>query len=93
MDILAQVAQKIIQEQEKIIGPIALEQAKKVQGLSIDWDKREVKLAGDEKLVLENLVKKYQSLFGRASVEVCKEAVGSVGDKISPTNLPDILKT
>ena len=54
MDILAQVAQKIIQEQEKIIGPIALEQARKVEGLSVDWDKHEVKLSGDEKLVLEN---------------------------------------
>lgn len=92
MDILAQIAQKIIQEQEKIIGPIALEQAKKVEGLSVDWDKHEVKLAGDEKTILENLVKKYQSLFGRASVEVCKEAIGSISDKISPNNLPDILK-
>ena len=92
MDILAQVAQKIIQEQEKIIGPIALEQAKKVEGLSVDWDKHEVKLSGDEKTILENLVKKYQSLFGRASVEVCKEAVGSVSDKISSNNLPDILR-
>ena len=92
MDILAQVAQKIIQEQEKIIGPIALEQAKKVEGLSVDWEKHEVKLAGDEKAILENLVKKYRSLFGRASVEVCKEALGSIPDKIPSTNLPDILK-
>ena len=92
MDIFAQVAQKIIQEQEKIIGPIALEQAKKVEGLSVDWDKHEVTLIGNEKMVLENLVKKYQSLFGRASVEVCKEAVGSVSDKISSNNLPDILR-
>jgi|WetSurMetagenome_2_1015567.scaffolds.fasta_scaffold1455231_1 hypothetical protein len=93
MDILAQIVQKIIQEQEKIIGPIALEQAKQVEGLFVDWEKREVRLAGDEKSVLENLVKKYQSLFGRASVEVCKEAIGSITDKISPNNLPDILKS
>ena len=93
MDILAQIAQKIIQEQEKIIGPIALEQAKQVEGLSVDWGKREVKLEGDEKAVLENLVKKYQSLFGKASIEVCREAVVSVGNKVSPNNLPDILKS
>ena len=92
MDILAQIAQKIIQEQEKIIGPIALEQAKQIEGLSVDWEKREVKLTGDEKIVLENLVKKYQSLFGKASIEVCKEAIGLVSDKVSPKNLPDILK-
>ena len=92
MDILAQIAQKIIQEQEKIIGPIALEQARKVEGLSVDWEKHEVKLAGDEKTILENLVKKYQSLFGRASVEVCKDAAKTVSSK-SPNELPDILKS
>jgi hypothetical protein len=93
MDILAQIVQKIIQEQEKIIGPIALEQAKQVEGLSIDWSTHEVKLIGDEKSVLENLVKKYQSLFGRASVEVCREAARLITNKISPNNLPDILKS
>jgi hypothetical protein len=93
MDILAQIVQKIIQEQEKIIGPIALEQAKQIEGLSVDWERREVKLTGDEKIVLENLVKKYQLLFGKASVEVCKEAVGLVDEKVSPKNLPDILTT
>ena len=92
MDILAQAVEKIIHEQEKIIGPIALEQAKKVQGLSVDWDKREISLAGDEKKVLETLVKQYEMLFGRASIEVCKEAIGSLSDKISQNDLPDILK-
>lgn len=93
MDILAQVVQKIIQEQEKIIGPIALEQAKKVQGLSLDWSKGEVTLSGNEKEILERLVRQYASLFGRASIEVCKEALGSLTDKISPDNLPNILKS
>ena len=89
---LAQVVEKIILEQEKIIGPIALEQAKKVQGLSVDWSKHEVKLEGNEKEILEKLVKQYELLFGRASVEVCKEAVGSITDKASLTDLPEILK-
>ena len=42
MDPLAQVAERIIIEQEKIVGPIALEQARKVQGLFVDWTKHEV---------------------------------------------------
>jgi len=92
MDILAQITQKIIQEQEKIIGPIALEQATQVEGLFVNSGTHEVKLEGDEKKVLENLVKKYESIFGRASLEVCKQAVQSLADKISINNLPDILK-
>ena len=54
MDILGTIAEKIIQEQEKIIGPIALEQARKVQGLNVDMQKHEVKFTGNEKEILEN---------------------------------------
>ncbi len=93
MDVLAQAVERIIVEQEKIIGPIALEQAKKVSGLSVDWPKHEVKLSGDEKTVLEHLVKQYEALFGKASIEVCKEAIEPLSDKLKPEDLPSILKS
>jgi len=93
MDILARITQKIIQEQEKIIGPIALEQAMQVEGLSVNSGNHEIRLEGDERTILENLVKKYESLFGLASLEVCKEAVKSINDKTSLNELPDILKS
>ena len=92
MDILAQAAERIIQEQERIIGPVAVEQASRVQGISLNWSKREVKLEGDEKSVLEKLVKQYAMLFGKASIEACKEAIHPIYGKIPPTDLPDILK-
>ena len=82
MDIFAQIAEKIIKEQEDIVGPVALEQARKVQGLRLDWDKHEVMIEGDKKTILENLVKQYEYLFGRASVEVCKDAVKNLLPKI-----------
>lgn len=91
MDPLSEAAGRIIEEQEKIVGPIALEQAQKVQGLSVDWTKHEVKIVGSEKDVLENLVKKYESLFGKASIEVCKEAIYSMAGKISQNDLPEVL--
>lgn len=90
MDIFAQMAEKIIKEQESIIGPVALEQAKKVSGLNIDWQRHEVEIDGDEKAILEKLVQQYEHLFGRASVEVCKEAIRNM--QISPENLPALLK-
>ena len=77
MDIFAQLTEKIIREQEKIIGPIALEQARKVQGLNIDMQKHEVKFEGNQKEILEDLVEQYKHLFGQASVEVCKDAARS----------------
>ena len=62
----------IIREQEGIIGPVALEQARKVPGLKLDWPKHEVVLEGNKKEIVEKLVEQYEYLFGQASVEVCK---------------------
>lgn len=90
MDIFAQMAVKIIIEQESIIGPVALEQAKKVPGLKVDWQKHEVALGGNEKTILESLVKQYQKLFGQTSIEVCKDAIK--GLQVPADSLPALLK-
>ena len=52
MDIFAKIAEKIIREQEGIIGPVALEQAGKVPGLTLNWPKHEVVLVGDKKEIV-----------------------------------------
>ena len=91
MDILEQAAEKIIEEQEKIIGPIALEQAKKVPGLTVNLQKHEVKIEGDQKEILQKLVEQYQHLFGRASVEVCKDAVRNIIKQVPPDNVPSLI--
>jgi len=92
MDIFAQIAEKIIKEQETIIGPVALEQARKVSGLTINWDKHEVKLEGDKKEIVEKLVEQYEYLFGQASVEVCKDAAKGLLPKIPHYQMPQMLK-
>jgi len=92
MNIFAQLAEKIIQEQEGIIGPIALEQAQKVSGLSLDWSKHEVAMKGDETDILEKLIENYEHLFGRASVEVCRDAVKALLPQIPPEKRPRLLQ-
>ncbi len=91
MDIYAQIAEKIIKEQETIIGPVALEQARKVPGLTIDGDVNAINFNGDKKEIIENLVKKYEELFGRTSIEVCKEAIRSIITPASRDQLPQLL--
>lgn len=91
MDVFAQMVEKIIKEQEAIIGPVALEQARKVPGLSLDWKKHEVKLEGDQKTILEKLVEQYKYLFGQASVEVCKDAVKKLLPQIPQDQIPQML--
>lgn len=91
MDAYAQAINSIIKEQQAIIGPIALEQAKKVSGLQVNSSDN-IKVTGNKKEVLTNLVNQFAKLFGRASIEVCKEAFQPFQDKIPQNEIPDILK-
>ena len=91
MDPYTILVTRIIKEQQAIIGPIALDQAKKVSGLTVT-SVDDVQISGNKKEVLGNLVTQYSKLFGKASVAVCKEAFEPLADKIPPTDVPDILK-
>ncbi len=91
MDPYAQAASRIIKQQQAIIGPIALDQAKHVAGIEFT-NVDEVKITGKGKDVLTNLVNQYAKIFGKASIEVCKEAFASVADKIPANEVPDVLK-
>ena len=92
MDIFGQLAEKIIEEQEHIIGPIALEQARKVHGLKVDWDKHDIQLEGNKTDVVEKLVEQYKDLFGQASVEACKEAVRGIISQVPQNQVPSLLR-
>ncbi len=94
MSDISNIATKIIEEQEAIIGPVALEQARQVSGLKITWDKNkhDVTIDGDSSEVVNNLVKKYQALFGQTSVEVCKDAVASILSSLPSEKVPALLK-
>lgn len=92
MDIYGQIAVRIIQGQEAIIGPVAIEQAQQIENMQVDWSKHEVLISGDEVAALEELVQKYKELFGHISVEVSKEAVGSLVTRVPVNGLPASLK-
>jgi hypothetical protein len=84
------IAEAIVKEQSQVIGPVALQQAHSVEGLEMLGDS--VKITGkDPKKVIEDLVVAYSELFGRASVELSKEAVAELKD-IPKDSLPKVLK-
>jgi hypothetical protein len=91
MDEYSYIVSQIIKEQEAIIGPVALEQARKVAGLEVE-NADTVKISGNAKDVLAHLVEQYAKLFGRASIEICKEAVHDVKTKVAVNDLPEILR-
>jgi len=92
MDIFARLAVNIIKEQESIIGPVALEQARKVPGLKLDFQKKEVAFDGNGKEILEKLVEQYKVIFGQASVEVCKDAVRNIISEVPKDQIPNSLQ-
>lgn len=81
---------RIIQGQEQVIGPLAAINAKKVLGLHILG--QEITTEGNGKQILEDLVNQYAKLFGKASIELCRESILPILDKISPNDIPEILK-
>lgn len=87
-----QMVIQIITEQENIIGPLAVEQAGKVSGLKINWQQKQITISGNEKTVVDSLVKQYEKIFGQASVEICKEVASAFVDKLTKNEIPAILQ-
>ena len=93
MTIFDQISIRIIKEQELIIGPVAWDEAKKVPGLHvINQQKGEVSFDGDGKETVNKLVAQYTRLFGRASSEVCKEAVQDLIVELPKDQVPSSLQ-
>ncbi|MEK7594421.1 MAG: hypothetical protein AAB436_02170 [Patescibacteria group bacterium] len=76
--VFSQMVEKIIAQQEVIIGPVAVEQAQQVKSLKIDWADRKIEIVGEPQDALDDLVAQYKVLFGQIAVETCKEAVSKL---------------
>jgi len=94
MTTLDQIAKRIITEQALIIGPIAWHEAKKVSGLKV-VNQSDGEISIDQNLglsIIDNLVKQYENIFGRASREVCKEAVAALVADLPVGEVPTSLQ-
>lgn len=91
MDLYAKIVVKIIQSQEAIIGPVAVEQAQLIPQLHIDWSTQEVNITDGGPKAVDMLVTQYARLFGQTSVEVCKEAAAPLLRQLQGNQLPQTL--
>lgn len=91
-DLFDQIAEKIIEQQEAIIGPVAVDQAKLVHHLKIDWQQHIVSIGGDPKKAIDDLVEQYKELFGQLAVESCKQAVSKLLDQVPSEQRPASLR-
>jgi len=90
------LVQSIIRHQEEVMGPLAVEEAKEVTGLNID-SRGKVSIIfenkSDVRKLLGTLAQRYEKMFGRASIEMCKDAIKEAGVKLADDELPDILRS
>ncbi len=91
-DLFENIAEKIIEQQEVIIGPIAVERAKQVSELKVDWAQHDVGISGDPQHAIDELVEQYKELFGQIAVETCKEAASKLIAQLPSSQLPSSLK-
>ena len=91
-DIYSRMIIEIIAVQEAIMGPLAIEQANSVVGLTVDWSSKTATIATEPQKVIEGLINKYRVLFGDTSVEVSREAVSNLIRELSAQEVPSILR-
>jgi hypothetical protein len=92
MNSLEQIAIRIIKEQELIIGPLAWSEASKIKSLTINRSTATVSISGDAKEAINNLVSKFNRLFGQISHNVCREAAAPILASLRPDEIPSSLK-
>jgi hypothetical protein len=93
MEPYQEIIKSIVQAQLNIIGPMAIDEANKVEGLHIENNFSTISIQGDESSIIEKLITQYAVLFGSISVEVSKEAVQKiVKEKNHDIVLPAIVR-
>jgi len=91
-EVYATICTQIIKEQSLIMGTLALEQASHVAGLSVDPVTHDCRITGAGAMIVEQLVNQYRDFFGKAAVEVCREAAARFMNRLPPGGIPTSLQ-
>ena len=91
-NIYTEICSQIIKEQEQIIGALAIEEADRVEGLTVDHNTYHCSVIGDGSKVIDDLIGQYRDFFGHAAVEVCKEAASRFITRLPAEALPVSLR-
>lgn len=89
-DIYEKTILQIISEQKIIVGPLAIELARQVDGIDVQGST--ITITKDGRSTLRNLIGVYSQLFGRTSVEVCKDVIAHENPHLKPQELEQLLQ-
>lgn len=93
MDLYTQIAQKIIEAQEQVIGPVAISQAQDVQWLTVNWEDGHAVTVDRQHATesIDELVAQYEDLFGPIARETSKEVTLRYVAQLPPDQIPKSL--
>ena len=87
------IASEIIKSQVRIIGPVAVVLAQKVQGLKVNGSNTvTVVITEEPKNVITGLVAQYEYVWGKLGKLECIEASRKMLSLLRPNEIVDILK-
>lgn len=89
---LAVLIKAIVSGQQVIIGPMAISEANKVNGIKISPDLNTISVSSQSPEIITSLVRQYEKLFGRASVEACRDSIKEIIPNISSRDIPEFLR-
>jgi len=81
--------ESIINQTERIIGPVAIMQAKKVNGLRITT---RVAIKGDPQKILKELLKNYRLIIGDSALTIAKKGAESILKNNPKLKVPNELR-
>jgi hypothetical protein len=92
-DIYNKILSRIIQEQEMIVGSLAWEIAVSVKNLVVvDKQTYQISITGEPKNIINDIVARYQKVFGMLAIDVSKQAVFDVLADMSIEDIPASLQ-
>lgn len=86
--VYTQIAVQIIERQESVMGPMALQQAMQVPNMAVNWANRSVTFMGDPVTSIDRLVDQYEEMFGKVSVGICRDAAANLVSQLPPEKRP-----
>jgi hypothetical protein len=87
------VVLRIVLQQAELVGTLAWQVAQQVSGIDvIDMLKSQITIRGEPKEAINELIGKYQKLFGKMARDVCKNAVADILADMDANDIPESLR-
>ncbi len=90
MEIYEILAKAIIDEVNRIVGPVAIMQANTVKGLNATTKKIQIK--GDPIKIISNLIEAYKTIMGDVAITLAKRGAKAILEKNPGLKVPKELR-